>query len=110
MPRFYVHRYDVVRIKVAVDAVDHKSAMAAADAAIEANSHSLLDVLRREWVGPEFEALIPAPALIHMEGAEETTGYVVDEADDENYRNTRSYGASGDPDDGRPPVTNVDNA
>ena len=93
MPRFYVHRYDVVRIKVAVDAEDHASAIKAADEALAQGY--LGQNLTREWISPEFEALVEAPCVIHMEPAEETTGYLVDEAGDEEYSKTQSYDAEG---------------
>lgn len=99
MPRFYVHRYDVVRIKVAVDAADQAEAMTAADNFLE--SSYIARSLTHEWIGPEFEGLVEAPILIQMEPAEETTGYLVDEAGDPEYLKTRSYDADKIPDDHR---------
>lgn len=99
MPRFYVHRYDVVRIKVSVDAKDQASAMVTADEFLAGGY--LGRNLTREWIGSEFEALVEAPILIHIEPAEETTGYLVDEAGDPEYLKTRSYDADKISDDHR---------
>lgn len=87
--RHLVHVYTVIRIKVEVDAPDHRSAMEAADMILFGNGLSV--------------ALRPvASAVLEAEHADEITGYLVDEADDEGFDRSRGYGPDHAPD--RPPV------
>ncbi len=87
--RHLVHVYSVIRIKVEVDAPDHRSAMEAADMILFENGFSV--------------ALRPvASAVLEAEHADEITGYLVDEADDEGFDRSRSYGPDHEPD--RSPV------
>lgn len=77
--RHFVHVYATIRIKVAVDACDHRAAMQAADAVVFADRHAV--------------GLIPVhPGVIDADYAEEVTEYLVDEADDPTFARTRSYG------------------
>lgn len=86
--RHFVHVYTVVRVKVAVDAPDHRAAMRAAD-----------DILFADRLAVD---LIPASAaVLDAEYAEEVTGYLVDEAGDGQFRRTRSYGPDYEPDEHR---------
>ena len=77
--RHFVHIYTTIRIKVAVDARDHRAAMEAADRIVFCNRHAV--------------GLIPVhPAVIDADYAEEVTEYLVDEANDPTFARTRSYG------------------
>lgn len=77
--RHFVHVYTTIRIKVAVDACDHRAAMRAADAVVFGDRHAV--------------GLVPVhPAVIDADYAEEVTEYLVDEADDPSFARTRSYG------------------
>ncbi|MDB5726062.1 MAG: hypothetical protein JWQ16_2816, partial [Novosphingobium sp.] len=68
--RHFVHVYAVIRVKVAVDARNHHSAIKAADDLLFANGLAV--------------RLAPAAqAVLEAEYAEEVTGYLVDEADDD---------------------------
>ncbi|WP_336963690.1 hypothetical protein [Sphingobium aquiterrae] len=82
--RHHVHVYAVIRIKVAVNAQDHRSAMAAADELLFGNGLAL--------------RLMPtAQAVLDVEYAEEVTGYLVDEADDGDFARSRAYGPDHEP-------------
>jgi len=77
--RHYVHVYTTIRIKVAVEACDHRAAMQAADAVVFAQRHAV--------------GLIPVdPSVIDADYAEEVTEYLVDEADDPTFERSRCYG------------------
>ncbi len=87
--RHLVHVYTVIRIKVEVDAPDHRSAMEAADMILFGSGFSV--------------ALRPvARAVLEAEHADEIIGYLVDEANDEGFDRSRSYGPDHEPD--RSPV------
>ena len=75
----FVHVYTILRIKLAVDAPDHHSAMKAADDLLFAN-----DLPVR--FAPVTQAVLDA------EYAEEVTGYLVDEADDDGFIQSCAYG------------------
>lgn len=89
--KYFVHRYDVVRVKVAVEADDQKRAMIAADEYLALN-HPLINKYSH-MEGDQY----PAPKWLEIEGAEEITGYLVDEVGDEEYSKTRSYDSAGHP-------------
>jgi hypothetical protein len=77
--RHFVHIYTVIRVKVAVDAKDHLSAMITADDLVFANGLAV--------------RLTPnADAVLDAEFAEEVTGYLVDEAGDDGFVRSRAYG------------------
>lgn len=101
-----VHRYDVVRVKVAVEADSHEEAMKKADELLAKHNpvrptqHVPGGVIEeREWLGRYKENL---PVVLGVEHADEVTGYLVDELGDEEYEKTRSYGADFRPDDFEP--------
>ncbi|EZP69564.1 hypothetical protein BV96_04104 [Sphingomonas paucimobilis] len=78
--RHFVHVYTTIRIKVAVDAADHRAAMIAADAAVFADDHAVRLVAAHS-------------AVLDADYAEEVTEYLVDEADDLTFERTRCYGS-----------------
>ncbi|WP_328276156.1 hypothetical protein [Sphingobium sp.] len=81
----FVHVYATVRVKVAVNATDHESAMRAADKALFAKGFGV--------------RLIPtAEGALDAEYAEEVTGYLVDEAGETDYLRSANYGADYEPD------------
>lgn len=77
--RHFVHVYTTIRIKVAVDADDHRSAMHEADAIVFGADHAVLLNLADH-------------AVLDADYAEEVTEYLVDEADDPTFEHSRSYG------------------
>lgn len=82
--RYHVHVYTTIRIKVAVQAHDHNSAMTAADRLLFEDGIAV--------------ALVPSGAHVEAaEHADEVLGYLVDEAGDEDYQRTRSYGPGHQP-------------
>ncbi|WIW89938.1 hypothetical protein K3M67_06565 [Sphingobium sp. V4] len=82
--RHFVHVYAVIRVKVAVDARDHHSAMKTADDLLFANGLAV--------------RLVPAAqTVLEAEYAEEVTGYLVDEAGDDEFVRSRSYGPDHEP-------------
>lgn len=81
---YYVHRYDIIRIKVAVEAEDHVSAMKTADAILDA-SYPIR--------GFDYGDIDMPGKCMAVEQADETTGYLVDEAGDDEYANSRTYNA-----------------
>ncbi|WP_177822624.1 hypothetical protein [Erythrobacter aureus] len=94
LKRYFVHRYDVIRVKVAVEAASQQDAMTKADEFLrdnyplrdwEANRSAEEDVLH---VMNRFSTLPLALAYAH---AEETTGYLVDEVGDSEYENSVQY-------------------
>lgn len=86
--RHFVHVYAVIRIKVAVDASDHHSAMKAADELLFGNRLAV--------------RLVPAAeAVLDAEYAEEVTGYLIDEAGDDEFGGSRSYGPDHEPEGDR---------
>ena len=53
---------------------------------------------RRRWLGTELLTRVgPFPAVEHIEFADETHGYLVDEADDLEYQQSRAYDAERQP-------------
>ena len=91
MPLHFVHRYDVVRVKVAVEAADHASAIRAADAYLALNSP--IHPRASNMEGDQYLC----PKWLSVESADEVTGYLVDEAGDPEYAKSVSYDASGHP-------------
>ncbi|EQB11325.1 hypothetical protein [Sphingobium lactosutens] len=77
--RHFVHVYTTIRIKVAVDAENHRAAMQAADAVVFGHGHAVR-------LSPVHTAVIGA------DYAEEVTEYLVDEADDPDFKRSRNYG------------------
>lgn len=73
--KYRVHCYVTVRVPIDVEASDHTSAMRAAEAQLDEHSFRL----------PE------------AEDAEETTGYLVDEINDNVHQNSRNYDAKMQP-------------
>lgn len=82
----FVHVYATIRIKVAVQAADHREAMQRAD-------HFLF--------GDGFAVrLLPnGPNIIDADYAEEVTGYLVDEAGDPEFLRSETYDPNGQPND-----------
>lgn len=78
--RHFVHVYATIRIKVAIDATDHREAMQTADAVVFAERHA---------VG----LILVHPAVIDADYADEVTEYLVDEADDPTFARSRAYGS-----------------
>ena len=93
--KYFVHRYDVVRVKVAVEAEDHAGAMKAADDYLAKNH----PIRNRYVVSPTVtidDELIAKtqgyPTWLHYEEpGQEVTGYLVDEVGDEEYDTSLSY-------------------
>jgi hypothetical protein len=80
MNRFYVHVYTTIRVKVAVTADDQADAMRRADLVVSGGMFPV--------------RLLPNRAeTLEAEPAEEVTGYLVDEADDPEFENSRFYDA-----------------
>ncbi|HKX77579.1 MAG TPA: hypothetical protein VJM34_03565 [Novosphingobium sp.] len=78
--RHFVHVYTTIRIKVAVDAGDHRTAMQVADAVVFEGDHAV--------------RLVPAhPAIIDADYTEEVIEYLVDEAGDRTFERSRCYGS-----------------
>ena len=95
---YFVHRYDVVRIKVAVEAEDHEDAMKKADALL-AKDHPVRDWSAFHSLEEEVASVTGSdPSLLPRslqveEAGQEVTGYLVDEVgDEEGYANSRSCG------------------
>ncbi|AOH85577.1 hypothetical protein AWL63_18190 [Sphingomonas panacis] len=76
--RHFVHVYATIRVKVAVDALNHQDAMVSAD-------HILFDD------GFAVRLVPHAAAVLDAEYAAEVTGYIVDEANDPDFLRTRNY-------------------
>lgn len=77
--RHIVHVYAVIRVKVAVDASDHRSAMEAADELLFTNGFAV--------------RLTPAAdSIIDAEYTSDVAGYLVDEAGDDTFSRSASYG------------------
>ncbi|MBE0562561.1 MAG: hypothetical protein IH622_17285 [Ochrobactrum anthropi] len=98
--KHFVHVYAVVRVKVEVDATNHRAAMTAADERLFGNGFAVS--LNPRGIG-----------VIEAGYAEEVVGYLVDEADDPDYEKTRSYSPDHEPqilDDGhrRPPFVSLE--
>lgn len=91
MPVFHVHRFDVVRIKVAVEAANQAGAMRAADAYL-AQCHPI-HARQSGMDGSQY----PCPKWLGMESAEEITGYLVDVEGDTEYEQSRFFEKNGQP-------------
>ena len=77
--RHFVHVYAVIRIKVDVDAHNHRSAMEAADERLFADGLAV--------------RLTPAAhGILDAEYAAEVTGYLVDEDGDDEFSRSCAYG------------------
>lgn len=95
MNKYFVHRYDVIRVKVAVEADSQAEAMVKADEFLE-GQHPIPNFDNTTCESDEdFVADVGCPVLIHYETAEETTGYLVDEFGDEEFERSRFYNESG---------------
>lgn len=99
MPTYFVHRYDVVRVKVAVDAADHAGAIKAADDYLEHN-HPIpnrylfpLGIDEESQITP---GLLPTWLQVEDPG-QEVVGYLVDEPGDSEHQNSLNYDAAGHP-------------
>lgn len=77
--RYFVHVYATIRIKVAIDAQDHRAAMEAADAVAFGESQAVR-------LTPDH------PAVMDTDFADEVTEYLVDEDGDSTFSRSRSYG------------------
>ncbi|EKU73323.1 MULTISPECIES: hypothetical protein [Sphingomonadales] len=86
--RHFVHVYAVIRIKVEVDADDHRSAMEAADELLFAH-------------GLPLRLTAASPTILDIDYADEITGYLVDEAGDTEFARSRSYGPDHEPEGAR---------
>ncbi|MBB3928607.1 hypothetical protein GGR43_004352 [Sphingobium jiangsuense] len=82
--RHFVHVYAVIRVKVAVDAPDHRRAMEAADELLFAG-------------GPPVRLVAMSSAVLDADHADEVFGYLVDEADDPEFERSRAYGPDHEP-------------
>lgn len=80
MKGFHVHVYTTIRVKVAVTAEDHADAMRQADAIVGCGIFPV-------------RVLPNDAAVLEAEPAEEISGYLVDETDDSEFENSRSYDA-----------------
>jgi len=95
-PSHFVHVYTVIRIKVAVDANDHRAAMRAADDIVYGSDPAV--------------TLVPISGdVLDAEFAEQVTGYVVDEAGDDRFVRSGSYGPDYAPDPAPARWHNTDN-
>lgn len=102
MPTFFVHRYDVVRVKVAVEAEDHAGAMKAADDYLEHNHPIPNRYLFPVGIDEESQiapGLLPTWLQVEDPG-QEIVGYLVDEPGDPECQNSRSYDAAVQPEFG----------
>lgn len=95
----FVHRYDVIRVKVAVMATDHVDAMKQADACLS-EYHPVPNQYR--WGPTPVSEMVFTDAMLPTwleaeEAGQAVTGYLVDEADDEDNANSRSYSDYGLP-------------
>jgi len=82
--RHFIHVYTVIRIKVAVDAADHHAAMTVADDLLFADGFAV--------------RLVPAgQGVLEAEYAEEVTGYLVDEAGDDEFVRSCAHGPDHEP-------------
>lgn len=80
MRGYHVHVFTTIRVKVAVTAEDHADAMRQADAIVGCGIFPV--------------RLFPnVAAVLYAEPAEEVTGYLVNETDDPEFENSRSYDA-----------------
>lgn len=94
--KYFVHRYDVIRIKVAVEADSQADAIVKADEFLDRvcpiadfdNTYGESD--------EDFVASVRCPALVHYEHAEEITGYLVDEFGDEAHERSTFYNEDGE--------------
>ena len=89
--KYFVHRYDVVRVKVAVEANNQQAAMTAADEYLATN-HPLINKYSH-MEGEQY----PTPKWLDYETAGEVAGYLVDEVGDEDYLNSTNYDARQQP-------------
>jgi hypothetical protein len=90
--RHYVHIYASVRVKIAVDADSHAEAIAAATDHFSSSGHALLN----RYVRDERQ-VTETPQVVHTEYADDISGYLVDEAGDDDFQRTRNYEANGEP-------------
>ncbi|WP_263588851.1 hypothetical protein [Sphingopyxis sp. GC21] len=86
--RHFVHVYAVIRIKVEVDADNHRTAMEAADKLLFAGGLAV--------------RLTPAAqGILDAEYAAEVAGYLVDEDGDDTFIRSRAYGPDHDPEENK---------
>lgn len=98
MRKFFVHRYDVIRVKVAVEATDHQSAMKAADDYLAHNHPVPAEHLYTSGSDEADAERVGLPHWIHAEEpGQEVTGYLVDAFGDDEHETTRSYTRSHTP-------------
>jgi hypothetical protein len=99
MNRHFVHIYATVRVKIAVDGcADHAAAIDAADNLLSERKHQLFDRTFCEESSLA-EPSSPGVHLVYSEADDEATGFLVDEAGDGDFTNSREYGP-----DGRSPI------
>ncbi|MDD2766074.1 MAG: hypothetical protein PHE83_19090 [Opitutaceae bacterium] len=93
---YHVHAYATVRVKVCgIKARSHKEAMEKADAILADE----LDVAcQRMFHSPDVHDKLRGE-IAEVAYADEIAGYLVDEAGDEGYKNSRSYGSGHEPED-----------
>lgn len=95
MPCFFVHRYDVVRVKVAVEAPDQREALKAADAYLA--HHHPIPATRSHSLDPSEDDGQTAdrlgwPTWLHYEEpGQEVVGYLVDTVGDETYESSLTF-------------------
>lgn len=98
LQRYFVHRYDVVRVKVAVEAEDHAGAMKAADDYLGKHHPIRNAYYDANSDDQELADRLSLPAWIHYEEpGQEVTGYLVDEFDDPEHEKTAEYESDGTP-------------
>lgn len=90
MHRYFVHRYDVVRVKVAVKARDQQDALRRADDYL-AKNHPLANCYHNVGCEEKIAEHYGFPTWIYYEKDESDVGYLVDEFGDANYDRTTEY-------------------
>lgn len=90
MNRYFVHRYDVVRVKVAVKARDQLDALRRADDYL-AKDHPLRNVYHNVGDEEKIAEHHGFPTWIHCEKDDSDVGYLVDEFGDPNFDRTMEY-------------------
>lgn len=90
MHRYFVHRYDVVRVKVAVKARDQQDALRRADDYL-AKQHPLADVYHNVGDPEKIAEHHGFPTWIYCEKNESDVGYLVDEFGDHEHNRSMEY-------------------
>lgn len=89
--KYFVHRYDVVRVKVAVEARSQQEAMQKADDYLATN-HPIRNCYHSVGDDEKIAQHYGFPTWLHYEEpGQEVTGYLVDEFGDQNYERSQEY-------------------